>query len=408
MSAFIADYDVISSIGVTPEEFESGLLGGRGGVTRLTNDAFPAGSSPIGAEIKNDLLDGLGIAYQADRLLSFAEYACSRLLSHARLEEARIPSARLGVIAATSYSGRELSFACNDDFRANAGRRISPLSIIKGMANYVSSRIAARHSAEGISLTIDSACSSALHAMGMALSLIGAGMLDGVLLVCCDTPLMPQSVLGWTRLGILAADEDPARACRPFSLQRKGTVLGEGAVALLLLSEDALARRGLPPLLRVAGYGFSNDCTHMSHTRAESMEAAMAMALQNGGVPPSSVDAIAAHGTGTAVNDANELQALETLFAGHAESLPVNSIKSYCGHTIGAAGGFSVAGLIAEVKAGKVFPNLNCEDPQPTERCLLPRLAAAEARIRFAVVNSFALGGSCASCVLENALCGRS
>jgi nodulation protein E len=182
---------------------------------------------------------------------------------------------------------------------------------------------------------------------------------------------------------------------------RKGTVLGEGAVSFLLASDKVINELKYDPVLEILGYGFSNDCVSMAHTSCEAMVGAMTMAVNQSGVESNDVNYIAAHGTGTKVSDTNELSAINQLFGENDAALAINTIKPICGHTIGAAAGFSLAGVIAQKRGKSVFPNVNLSNPDSIWTNPIPRQKPVGFSIRYALINAFALGGSCASLICK-------
>jgi nodulation protein E len=218
--------------------------------------------------------------------------------------------------------------------------------------------------------------------------MVRSGLVDVALAGGSEAPLSPGHLLAWEALRLI----DP-ETCRPFSKDRRGTVLGEGGAMLLLEPLERALERGAQPLAELAGFGMSSDAYHLTQGSVEGPVAAMRAALADAGLAPEEIDYINAHGTGTQANDPTEVRALREVFGEHAERLLISSTKSSHGHTLGAAGALEATATVLALIEGAVPPTANFTEPDP--ECALD-VVPNEARsvaLRAALSNSFAFGG---------------
>jgi 3-oxoacyl-[acyl-carrier-protein] synthase-1 len=240
--------------------------------------------------------------------------------------------------------------------------------------------------------TLSTACSTGLHAVGMAKRLVEQGDFDACLAVGADA-LSLLTLRGFSSLMLI----DPA-GCRPFDERRAGTSLGEGAGAMLVASEATAHRLGVPPLARVAGWGASADCHHMTAPHPEGLGAQKAMraALDEAGIAPADVGAIATHGTATPDNDKSEIAAVRAVFA---DVPPFFSVKRTLGHTLAASGILEAVFAVCALRDGIVPPTAGFEQTDPAIG--LAPSAGVRRDMRHIVKNSFGFGGNNASAVFS-------
>lgn len=237
------------------------------------------------------------------------------------------------------------------------------------------------------------ACAASAYAIAWAIEQIRAGAAEAVLAGGVDT-LTELTYAGFHSVRALAPD-----ACRPFSRDRRGIVLGEGAAVLVLEAEESARRRGARVLAEVLGYSTSTDSRDMTNPSAAAIEAGMAAALEDAGCRPGDLDSISAHGTGTRANDSAEAEAVADLLAGDVDAVPVSALKSAIGHTQGAAAAFGCVGAVLTVRERQRPPVWNYLGPDPE----LPRLRLSRGercdgeRQRPVLVNAFGFGGATAS-----------
>jgi nodulation protein E len=265
---------------------------------------------------------------------------------------------------------------------------VSPFTVPRIMANAPASQISMIYGLRGPTFAVASACASANHALALAFQFVRSGAADVMVAGGTEAPLSFGHLKAWEALRVVAPD-----TCRPFSLDRRGMILGEGAAVLVLESIDHATARGAPVLGEIAGVGMSSDAGHITQPSADGAAEAMRRALADAGAAPDQVDYINAHGTGTRVNDATEARAIHEVFGKAATKLPVSSTKSAHGHTLGAAGAIEAAATLVALAGGFLPPTLGFNTPDPECNLdVVPNVARA-ANARFALSNSFAFGG---------------
>ena len=277
---------------------------------------------------------------------------------------------------------------------AKQATRLHPFTIPRMMHNAATSQICMEFGAQGPSFTTATACSSSGHAIGEAFHLIKFGMADLMLTGGCEAPITFGMIRSWESVRVLATGNgDPSRACRPFSADREGFVMGEGAAMLLLEELEHAKKRGAKILAEISGYGLSSDAGHITQPSIDGPARAVRMALEEAGVAPNEVDYINAHGTGTRLNDATETQVIKKVFGEHARKLAISSTKSMHGHTMGATGAIELAATTLAIECDCIPPTANYTTPDP--ECDLDYVPnqAREMPVRVAVSNSFAFGG---------------
>jgi 3-oxoacyl-[acyl-carrier-protein] synthase II len=240
------------------------------------------------------------------------------------------------------------------------------------------------------------ACAASTQAMGEATQILRRGDADVMITGGAHTMIHPFGVTGFNRLTALSnRNDDPATASRPFSVDRDGFVLGEGAGMLILETLDHAARRGAPILAEVVGYGSSADAYRITdiHPDGRGAVESMRWALEDAGLQPADVHYISAHGTGTKENDSTETRAVKVVFGPLAAKVPVSSIKSMMGHLIAAAGAVEAIACVLAIRDGMLPPTINLHQPDPA--CDLDYVpnAARPAHVDVALSNSFGFGG---------------
>src|SRR5207237_5160529 len=243
---------------------------------------------------------------------------------------------------------------------------------------------------------VDSACATGPHAIGEAAELVRRGDADAVLAGGTEACMHPLILAGFCAMrGLVAEDEHPPRASRPFDATRAGFVMGEGACVLVVEELEAARRRGAPVYAEVLGYGASNDAHHMAQPDPASVGVAemMRAALRRSGIAPEQVGYVNAHGTSTPLGDAAETKAIKEVFGEHAYRMAVSSTKSVMGHCFGAAGAIEAMMCVLALRDGKLPPTINYEHPDP--ECDLDYVPneAREAQVEVALSNAMGLGG---------------
>ena len=319
-----------------------------------------------------------------DRVTQYALVAGAEAVAMAGLPADIGP--RAGVILGTAGGGIQ---TWEDSYRAvfaEGKTRVSPLVVPRLMHNAAASHLSIRHGLTGPVLTVASACASANHAMGLAFQQIRAGAADVMLTGGAEAMLCFGGVKAWEGLRVLSPD-----ACRPFSLGRKGMVIGDGAAVLVFEAEDHARARGAPILAEVAGFGMCADAGDIVAPDPQGAERAMHLALADAGLSPRDIGYVNAHGTGTLANDRSEAAALRSLFG--AGMPPVSSTKSLHGHAIGAAGAIEALACLLALGQGVLAPTAGFQSDDPECVLNLIKDRAITTSVDAVLSNAFAFGG---------------
>ncbi|GAA1146799.1 3-oxoacyl-[acyl-carrier-protein] synthase II [Kitasatospora gansuensis] len=389
MRIVITGLGMISAVGTTADECWTAIQAGRSGVGEVTVVdttgliTSKGGQSPVA--------DEPGV----DRCFTLAVKAATEAVEHGRLAEAGYDPERVAVVIGSSL-GTSRSVEKFHEQWIKQGLRKADVRLLKGYSLHsVADLVAERLQLTGPRATLSNACAAGAVAIGYASELLWSGEADVVLVGGVD-PLAGLSFNGFHSLGALDSD-----ACSPYT-RSAGLNLGEGAGFLLLENADAAARRGVPAIAEVAGYGLSADAYHLTapDPGGDGASRAMTAALRSAGHTVDQVDYINGHGTGTPTNDKIEPKAIRTLFK---TPPPVSSTKSMIGHTLGAAGAVEAVVCAMAVRDGILPPTANTGGtPAPSGLDIVPEKARHEA-IDVVVSNSFAFGGNNAALVIRNA-----
>jgi len=245
------------------------------------------------------------------------------------------------------------------------------------------------------------ACASGNYAIGIGARMIRDGDCDFVLAGGVDTSLIPEIVQGFSNMLATIkigpkdrAYEDPTQASRPFSVDRKGFVLSEGAGVLVLAAEDMLKTYGLNAKAEVMGVGWTSDAYHFTLPRPETIVVAIREAIEDAGLQPQDVDYVNAHATSTPKGDTTEVECLRNVFGKHIVNIPVSSNKSQLGHTLGGSAAIEAALSIEGMQQGIILPTVNhIPDPEFSDIDVVPNEARKQQH-EFVLSNSFGFGGT--------------
>ncbi len=280
-------------------------------------------------------------------------------------------------------------------FRENAPR-VAPLTIPRTMANAGASQISLEHGIYGPAYTISTACSSSNHAIGQAFWMVRNGQVKVAIAGGSEAVFAEGLLRAWEAMRVVSPEP-----CRPFSADRRGLSLGEGAGMLVLEEWEHAKARGVGILAEVIGFGMSSDAHHLTQPCVEGPVRAMNWAMSDAGIAPDEVDYINAHGTGTLANDSTESEAIHRVFGPKVNSLAVSSTKSMHGHTLGAAGAIEGVLTIMALRCGVVPPTINFRERDPACNLDVVPNKARRAPLNVALSNTFSFGGLNATLVLR-------
>jgi len=387
---------VASPLGCSVADFWEGLLAGRSGVRSLNNGVFSGMATSIGAIVwdfdERQYFDSKE-ARRMSRSSQLGVVAAGQAISNAKLDSRKVDFREVGVLIGSSIGG----YSASDTFFKShyLHNRMSPFTIPISMNSGPGSNVSIKYGFQGPLMNVDAACATAAQSIGYTFNLIRSGILDIAVTGAADSPFAPGVVAAWAALRAISSRDDcPEEACRPFSADRDGMVLGEGAGVLILESESHALRRGVPILAEVKGYGASADSNHLTQPTKDGPMLAMQRALKNAEQDTKDIDYINAHATGTVWNDKNETNAIKEVFGEHAYQIPVVGNKAALGHSIAGSGALELIGCILSLRDQVVPPTINYKVPDP--ECDLDYAVEGKRNLPLQNVmsNSFAFGGS--------------
>ncbi|HEV8131357.1 MAG TPA: beta-ketoacyl-[acyl-carrier-protein] synthase family protein [Acidobacteriota bacterium] len=388
---------VLSPLGSNLETLWQKVSSGISGIQPLTRLKLNSGRSHVAGEVR-DYIPEAHFDYRnlelLDRFAQFAIVAARAAAADAGIGIENANAHRKGVSIGSAYGGVESSDASYRLLYGENAPRLHPLTIPRLMHNAATSQVSMHLGAKGPSLSIATACASSSHAIGEAFRTIKAGAADVMFAGGSDAPLTLGVFKSWEAMRALAAGSgDASAACRPFSVDREGLVIGEGAAVLILEDYEHARARKARPYAEIVGYGATSDSAHITQPSVEGPACAMQFAMQEGGIAADEIDYINAHGTGTKLNDVMETRAIHEVFKSHARGLSISSSKSMHGHLMGASGAVELAITVLAIQKSIVPPTANYHGRDPECDLDYTPNEAMERRIRAALCNSFAFGG---------------
>jgi 3-oxoacyl-[acyl-carrier-protein] synthase II len=397
---------VVSPLGNCAADVLSHARAGRSGVRRLETPFAARLSAPIAATARFEEGSEFDAskARMLDRFSLFALFAADQAVDGSNGALAGVDRSRAGVFVGTGMGGTHTMDGGYQTLYGEQSDRIKPYTILMGMHNAAAAWIGIEHGLRGQSMTYSTACSSSAVAIGEAWMRVACGQLDVAIAGGAEAPLSPGSLKAWEALHTVATmdADDPAASCRPFSKNRSGMVLGEGAAMLVIEPWDRALARGANILGEILGYGLSNDASHITRPSVEGQAAAMRAALQSARIEPHNVDAINAHGTGTQANDSTETAAIKAVFGDRAGQIPISATKAMHGHLLGAAGALECVLSLLAMRHAVSLPTVHLQQPDPDcDLDYVPNTAREGVAARTMLSNSFAFGGTNAVLVLR-------
>lgn len=400
---------LITPLGCGREAVWSALTAGRSGIVRIEEFDTSGLRTNIAGVCRDfrplDFFDDREMA-RLDRVSQMAIAATGMATGEAGLTNGQLDSYDVGVMLGTGFGGQSsIEEYCGAFFSNGRGRR-SAIAIPKSMYNASSSNIAIRFKTRGPNLTVTTACSSGANAIGQAFHLIRYGHADRMIAGGADAPVTPVVMDAWKDMRVLSTKNDPPeRACKPFSANRDGFVLSEGAGIVVLEALELAVARGARIYGEILGYGSTADAAHITFPDPDGESNAILRALKDANVAPAEIDHINAHGTATKLNDQSETEAIKRVFGDRAREIPVNSIKSMIGHSMGAAGAIELIAATLAIDNQVLPPTINYEEADP--QCDLDYITEGARRVsssnplRTAMSNSFGFGGNNAVLVVR-------
>ena len=409
---------IVCPLGVGIEHVWKRLINGESGISALTSfdttelTAKIAGQVPAGnsAEGGLDLAEWIAVKElkKMDRFIHLGISAASMAIEDSGwVPQSEEDKYAAGVMIGSGIGGLQTIYDGAITVHEGRARRLSPFFIPAALINLISGQVSIKYGLKGPNHSAVTACATGVHAIGDAARLIAFGDADIMVAGGSEAAVNPLGIAGFCAARALSTNfnENPTEASRPWDKDRDGFVMGEGSGVVVLEEYEHAKKRGAKIYAELGGYGMSGDAHHIT-APAEHHEGAfraMKAAFKNGGLTPSDVQYVNAHGTSTPMGDDLELEAVENMFGNHASKIAMSSTKSAVGHLLGAAGAVEAIFSILAIRDNVAPPTLNLHEPSRASVIDRVALTAQERKIDVALSNSFGFGGTNASILFKRA-----
>lgn len=400
---------LVSPLGVGTDATWQGAVAGRSGIGPITLFDASRYSTRFAGEVPH--FDPLRWIDRKDvkkcgRFIQFAIAATTIAVEASGLRIDTDNAERVGVAIGSGIGGFEVIEREHQILLERGPERVSPFFILSSLVNLAAGQVSVRWGAKGPNSAVATACTTGAHAIGDAFRLIQGGYADAMICGGAEACITPLGIAGFAAMRALSTrNDDPARASRPWDVDRDGFVVGEGAGVLVLEEAGCAHRRGAPILAELVGYGMSADAHHLTAPPEDGNGVARAMlaALADAELSGRQIQYLNAHATSTPLGDNAEARGIERVFGERAPSLAISSTKSMTGHLLGGAGALE-AGLTVLALRDQIAPptiNLDRQDPECDLNLVAHRAASVE--MVYAMTNSFGFGGTNASLIFRRA-----
>jgi 3-oxoacyl-(acyl-carrier-protein) synthase len=395
---FVTGIGLVSPHGNDPNKVFDKIYRGESAIEMIRSGTPEFGSDVLVASAKFDPTGIISKPHQVfmDRVSQMAVVAAHHALENSGLLSDGTDLSSTAVYTGCSLGGSQtMENAYKRYFNKIRGARPTTVPLV--MPNAPAGHISMRHKLRGPSQNYSIACASSSTAIGEAFRAIRDGYQERVVTGGTEAMLNDGSICSWEALTVLAKEhpEGAHASCRPFSKDRTGLVLGEGASILILESEAMVEKRNAQPLAEIVGFGSSSDAHNLTQPSAEGQVRAMRIALNDAEIDLTEIGYINAHATGTGAGDKVEIDAIKLLFEDHAKNIAVSSTKSMHGHLLGAAGALEFAITVMALKNRQIPPTAHLKDQDPEcDLDCVPFIGRSSPELNYALCNSFAFGGS--------------
>jgi 3-oxoacyl-[acyl-carrier-protein] synthase II len=398
----------ISPIGNSVTEAWNNMVEGVSGIESITHFDASGYATTFAGEVKN--FDA-GQYFEAkdlkkvDLFSQFAVASATEAMESSGLTSVNFDRFRAGSVYGVGIGGLAILEKYHAALLAGGPRKVSPFLIPGMISNLAPGHIAIKYGLKGVNFTIQSACTSATHAIGESYRIIRSGYQDIMITGGAEAAITPTGIGGFCAMKALSTRNDaPQKASRPFDKDRDGFVMGEGSTTIILESLEHAEKRGATILAEIVGYGSSCDAYHITSPSVDGEGARRCMedALADAGISASQIGYINAHGTSTPANDASETKAIKGVFGDWSKNgLLISSTKSMTGHLLGAAGAIEAMACVQVLNEGVIPPTINLEIPD--EICDLNYVpnTAIKQPVEYALSNSFGFGGTNGTLILR-------
>lgn len=409
---------IVSPLGIGADYVWKRLINGESGITAIQSfdttelTAKIAGQVPSGlaADGKLDLSEWIAVKEikKMDRFIHMGLVAASQAIEDSGwLPQSEDDKCATGVMIGSGIGGLQSIYDASVMVHEGRAKRLSPFFIPSALINLISGQVSIKYGLKGPNHSAVTACATGVHAIGDAARLIAFGDADVMVAGGAEAAVNPLGIAGFCAARALstAFNDRPAEASRPWDKDRDGFVMGEGAGVLVLEELEHAKARGAKIYAEIGGYGMSGDAHHITAPADHHDGAfrAMKAAFKSGGLSPSDVQYVNAHGTSTPMGDDLELEAVENIFGDSGKTLAMSSTKSATGHLLGAAGAIEAIFSILAIRDGVVPPTLNLHEPSRESVIDRVALTAQERKVDVVLSNSFGFGGTNASILFKRA-----
>ncbi|HEX5356772.1 MAG TPA: beta-ketoacyl-ACP synthase II [Aquabacterium sp.] len=400
---------LVTPVGNNVQESWSNLVAGQSGIQTITKFDASAFACQFAGEVKGFNIEDYIPAKEARHMDTFIHYGLAASMQAVR--DAGLPTGealtpelaeRIGVMVGSGIGGLPMIEQTHKEYTDRGPRRISPFFVPASIINMISGHVSIQYGFKGPNIGVVTACTTGLHAIGLAARMIEYGDADVMVAGGAEATVSPLGIGGFAAARALSTrNDDPKTASRPWDKDRDGFVLGEGAGVMVLEEYESAKARGARIYAELVGFGMTGDAYHMTAPDVDGPKRSMLSALRNAGINTDQVHYLNAHGTSTPLGDANETNAIKAAFGDHAKNLIVNSTKSMTGHLLGGAGGIESVFTALAVHHQISPPTINIFNQDP--ECDLDYCAntAREMKIDVAVKNNFGFGGTNGSLVFK-------
>ncbi|MBA4536818.1 beta-ketoacyl-[acyl-carrier-protein] synthase family protein [Bacillus aquiflavi] len=390
----ITGFSTITSLGKTIDTWD-GICSNKSGYSPLPERITKYGDfrTKHAAIVQEDNLNLKAINdKKIDRTVQLAYSCAEEALTMSKINNNEVEPTKFGVIMGTGAGAVVLTGQQLINLHQYNNRKITPNYIPAATINSLSGYLAIKYHAQGPNMTVSTACASGNHAIGLAFDTIASGKADIMMAGGADSPTDGLIYSGFDNMRVMAPNNEP---CQPFSSERKGFIIGEGAAVLILESLDHALQRGATIYGEVKGYSMTCDAYHMLMPVVDGsqIERTIENALEDAGVTVEEIDYINAHGTGTQAGDLAEINGIKRLFRGQEQIPPISSIKGAIGHTLGASGAIEAVICLLAMEKNTIPPSVNLQAKDPKVDVDIVG-SSRKKDLKVIVSNSFGFGGN--------------
>lgn len=403
---FVIGYGAATPLGRTFDSTWERAVRGEAGFRKVTRCQVNSASDVVGEipdwnPLELDFTDAKEVYNWNASFVILTMAVCKEALEKSGVVVGNEIAARMACLMGSALNGTDAFRVAMHELENRGPLRVSPYLLPNLCANVPAGKAGMLLKFTGPIFSPQGACASGNYAIGIGAKMIRDGDCDFVLAGGADAPILPELIHGFANMNATIkvnprdrAYADPAQASRPFSADRRGFVLSEGAAAVVLAADEAIAAYGLTPKAEILGIGWNSDAFHYTSPNPVTIVRTMRDAIEDAGLHPDDIQYINAHGTSTPKGDRTEVQCLREIFGKKIEKVPVSSNKSQLGHTLGATAAIEAALTIEGMKQNIILPTINhIPDPELGDIDVVPNIARKQ-KYEIALSNAFGFGGT--------------